>query len=216
MGPVWAQDLSKLNKVELIKLKKDGLDIQADVERYAKLGFGAIEEIDFDLLKWLGLYISRPKENGYFLLRVKLPGGVLSSDQARCLAGIAADYGKALVDISTRNAIQFHWIRVEYLPDIFSRLAKAGLSSLESAGDCPRTIVGNPLSGIDKDEEFESGPLLLELSDYFHGNREFSNLPRKLKLSLSSNVHNLANAQIHDLSFVPAEKVINGKTRQRI
>ncbi|KYZ74935.1 ferredoxin--nitrite reductase [Anaerosporomusa subterranea] len=212
MEPVWAQDRSKLNKVELIKLEKDGLDIINDIERFAKLGFAAIEEKDFDLLKWLGLYISRPKEDGFFLLRVKIPGGVLTSLQARTLGKIARDYGRNLLDISTRHAIQFHWIRVEYLPDIFARLALVGLSCIESAGDCPRTIVGNPLAGYDQEEVIDASPILKEVSDFFHNNREFSNLPRKFKISISGSIHNPASAEIHDLSFTPAEKQVNGET----
>ncbi|SMC32568.1 nitrite/sulfite reductase [Sporomusa malonica] len=210
MEQVWAKELDKLNKVELIKLEKDGLDIVNDIERFARLGFDSVTEKDFDLLKWLGLYISRPKEAGFFLLRVKVPGGVLNSAQARGLAGIARDYGRNLLDVSTRHAIQFHWIRVEYLPDIFARLEKVGLSCLESAGDCPRTIVGNPVSGYDLDEVIDAGPVLKEVSDVFHNNREFSNLPRKFKISISGSIHNPVHAEINDLSFTPAEKEIDG------
>jgi ferredoxin-nitrite reductase len=208
--PIWANDLTKLNKVELIKLEKDGLDIVADIARFAQQGFASVQEQDFDLLKWLGLYISRPKEDGYFLLRVKIPGGVLTAAQARVLGGISRDYGRNLLDISTRHAIQFHWIRVEYLPDIFARLDKVGLSCIESAGDCPRTIVGNPVAGYDPEEVLDTAPILKEVSDFFHNNRDFSNLPRKYKISISGSVHNPVHAEINDLSFTPAEKEING------
>lgn len=210
MKPTWAGDLTKLNKVELIKLEKDGLDIVEDIERFAKLGFASVEERDFDLLKWLGLYISRPKEEGYFLLRVKVPGGVLTSAQARVLGGISRDYGRNLLDISTRHAIQFHWIRVEYLPDIFARLEKVGLSCIESAGDCPRTIVGNPVAGYDPEEVLDAATVLKEVSDFFHNNRDFSNLPRKYKISISGSIHNPVHAEINDLSFTPAEKEVDG------
>lgn len=210
MSRIWAKDLDKLNKVELIKLEKDGLDIINDIERFAKEGFTALEEKDFDLLKWLGLYISRPKEAGFFLLRVKVPGGVLNSAQARVLSGIAREYGRNLLDISTRHAIQFHWIRVEYLPDIFARLEKVGLSTLESAGDCPRTVVGNSAAGLEADEVFDANPVLQQVSAFFHNNRDFSNLPRKFKISISGSIHNPVHAEINDLSFVPAEKEIDG------
>ncbi|MDF2873977.1 MAG: ferredoxin--nitrite reductase [Sporomusa sp.] len=211
MEQAWAKELDKLNKVELIKLEKDGLDIVNDIERYAKLGFDAIEEKDFDLLKWLGLYISRPKEAGFFLLRVKVPGGVLTSAQARVLGSLARDYGRNLLDISTRHAIQLHWIRVEYLPDIFARLEKVGLSCLESAGDCPRTIVGNPVAGYDPEEVIDAAPILKQVSDFFHNNRDFSNLPRKFKMSISGSIHNPVHAEINDLSFTPAEKELVGE-----
>ncbi|MFD2370779.1 nitrite/sulfite reductase [Brevibacillus sp. GCM10020057] len=206
----WADDPS-LNKMELTKLEKDGLDvIETIVNKYSKEGFQSIEPSDMDRFKWAGVYQQRPKD-GHFMMRVRIPGGILSSDQARVLAKIAEDYGRDLVDVTTRQAVQFHWLTVETLADIFDRLASVGLSSFEACGDCPRTIMGNPLAGIDPHEVLDTRPLVAELEKFFLLNREFSNLPRKYKMSISANVYNAAHAQINDLAFTPAKKTIAGE-----
>ncbi|MFM1651439.1 nitrite/sulfite reductase [Brevibacillus sp. B_LB10_24] len=194
--------------MELTKLEKDGLDvIETIVNSYSKEGYTSIEPSDFDRFKWAGIYQQRPKD-GHFMMRVRIPGGILTSQQARTLAGIAKDYGRDLVDVTTRQAVQFHWLTVESLADIFSRLSEVGLSSFEACGDCPRTIVGNPLAGIDPHEVLDTRPIIKELEQFFLLNRDFSNLPRKYKMSISANVYNAAHAQINDLAFSPAKKTI--------
>jgi ferredoxin-nitrite reductase len=107
--------------------------------------------------------------------------------------------------------VQYHWLRVEHLPDIFKRLEEVGLYSYEACGDCPRTIVGNPLAGIDKDELIDTIDIVEQVNDFFLMNRDFSNLPRKYKMSISGNIYNNAHAEINDLAFVPAVKVIDGQ-----
>jgi ferredoxin-nitrite reductase len=209
--PIWAADTSKLNKVELQKLEKDGLDvIRTIIEEYASQGYDAITEDDMNRFKWAGVYEQKPKD-GHFMMRVRINTGAMNTDQARALAGIARDYGRDLMDVTTRQAIQFHWLRVENLPDIFKRLEAVGLYSFEACGDCPRTIVGNPLAGIDRDELIDTVALVDQVNDFFLMNRDFSNLPRKYKMSISTNIHNTAHAEINDLSFTPATKVIDGK-----
>ncbi|HBI05122.1 MAG TPA: ferredoxin--nitrite reductase [Paenibacillaceae bacterium] len=207
----WADNKDKLSKFEIAKLSRDGLDVLADIEKYAKEGFASIPESEFDLLKWAGVYLQKPKSDGFFLMRVRIPSGNLTSEQARVLAGISKDYGRELVDISTRQAIQFHWLQIEDFPDIFARLDRVGLSSFESCGDCPRTIIGNPLAGIDPNELLDTRPLVAQLSETFLLNRDFSNLPRKFKISISSNINNPGHAEINDIAFTPAVKIIDGK-----
>jgi len=206
----WADD-PNLNKMELTKLEKDGLDvIETIVNTYSRQGYASIQPTDFDRFKWAGIYQQRPKD-GHFMMRVRIPGGVLRSDQARVLAGIARDYGRDLVDVTTRQAVQFHWLTVESFADIFDRLAAVGLSSFEACGDCPRTITGNPLAGIDPHEAIDTRPIVEELERFFLLNRDFSNLPRKYKISVSANIYNAAHAQINDLAFTPARKHIDGQ-----
>ncbi|SDF30190.1 nitrite/sulfite reductase [Sporolituus thermophilus] len=207
----WAKDLAKLNKTELIKLKKDGLAILDDIERLAAAGFAALGAEDIELLKWAGLYGQKPRTDGYFMLRVKVPGGIMNGEQVRTLAAIARAYGRNELHLTTRQAVQFYWIRLEYLPDIFARLAAAGLSSVESAGDCPRAVTGNPLAGIDPDEVIDTKPLVEAVTRFFQGNPEFSNLPRKFKISISSSGLNPGHAEINDVAFTPAVKEIDGE-----
>ena len=208
---IWMdRDPSKLNKFELYKMEKDGLDIIRDiVEKYSKEGFASIPQDDFNLFKWAGVYQQKPN-NGHFMMRIRIPGGVFTSKQARELAAIGRDYGRGLVDVTTRQAIQYHWLEIEQMPDIFKRLESVGMSAFEACGDCPRTIVGNPLAGIDPNELFDTTPWVDELERFFLGNRDFSNLPRKYKMSISSNIYNSAHAEIQCLAFTPASKVIDG------
>jgi len=209
--PIWASDTSKLNKVELLKLEKDGLDvIRTIIEKYSVEGYESIPEDELNRFKWAGVYEQKPKD-GHFMMRVRINTGILNSDQARTLAGIARDYGRNLMDVTTRQAVQFHWLRVEHMPDIFKRLEKVGLYSYEACGDCPRTIVGNPLAGIDPNELMDTTKLVDEINDFFLMNRDFSNLPRKYKMSISSNIYNTAHAEINDLAYTPAVKVIDGQ-----
>lgn len=209
--PIWMQDPSKLNKFEFAKIEKDGLDvIRTIIEEYAHKGYDSIPEDDMSRFKWAGVYEQKPKD-GHFMMRVRINSGIMTSEQARELALIGKDYGRDLIDVTTRQAIQYHWLRVEHLPDIFNRLEKVGLYSYEACGDCPRTIVGNPIAGIDKDELMDTTDIVEKVNSFFLLNRDFSNLPRKYKMSISANIYNSANAEINDLAFVPATKVIDGE-----
>jgi ferredoxin-nitrite reductase len=208
---IWSEDRSKLNQVEHIKLEKDGLDvIETIIEKYAKEGYNSISEDDMNRFKWAGVYEQKPR-NGYFMLRVRINSGIMNSEQAKTLACIAKDYGRGIANITTRGAIQFHWLTVEDLPDIFSKLKSCGLSSFEACGDCPRTIIGNSLAGIDRYELMDTTDIVDQVNNFFLLNKDFSNLPRKFKISISSSIHNAAHAQINDLAFTPAVKTIDDK-----
>ncbi|KZL92781.1 nitrite/sulfite reductase [Clostridium magnum] len=206
----WSKN-EKLNEVEVIKIEKDGLDvIETIIEKYSKEGYDSITAEDMNRFKWAGVYEQKPK-NGYFMMRVRINSGIMSSEQANILALIAKDYGRGIANVTTRGAVQFHWIRVQDLPYIFERLKACGLSSFEACGDCPRTIVGNPLAGIDKDELMDTTEIVEEVNQLFLRNKDFSNLPRKFKISISASTRNAAHAQINDIAFTPTVKNIGGK-----
>jgi ferredoxin-nitrite reductase len=207
---IWSKD-TKINEVEVIKLEKDGLDvIETIIEKYAKEGYESITPEDMNRFKWAGVYEQKPRD-GHFMIRVRINSGIMNSEQAKTLASIAKDYGRGIANVTTRGAIQFHWITIKDLPDIFEKLKECGLSSFEACGDCPRTIVGNPLAGIDKHELMDTTKLVEEVNSFFLLNKDFSNLPRKFKISISSNIYNAAHAQINDIAFTPAVKDIDGK-----
>lgn len=206
MGRVWEKDYNVLNDFEKLKLKQDGLDILEKLSEYKESGFESITPKERDLLKWAGVYVQRPRTEGYFLLRVKIPGGVMNSQQARVLADISKKYGRGIIDLTTRQAIQFRWITIETLPGIIDILKQVNLHTIESCGDCPRTVIGNPLAGIDPDETMDTRGIVQQVFEYFQENREFSNLPRKFKISISANVYNTGHAQINDIAFTPAVK----------
>lgn len=209
----WSENpLIAKNKTEIWKLEKDGLKIFDDIPHYAANGFDSIPKEKWDMFKWAGLYLQRPKEAGYWMMRVVIPGGILTYDQQITLANIAKDYGRDVYDITTRQAIQFHWLTIEQVPDILNRLEKVGMTTAGACGDITRNIIGNALAGIDPDELFDTREVLYDVFEYFRLNEDYSNLPRKYKMSISANIHNASNAEINCVSFNPATKVIDGVT----
>jgi sulfite reductase (ferredoxin) len=201
--------MSKVNHVEEIKKVKAPYQVLQDIHRYAKTGFDSIHPDDLDLFKWYGLYPQRPQEDGFFMLRVKIPGGHYSSEQMRVVAGIAKDFGRELLDVTDRQAFQYHWLKVEDVPEIFGRLEKVGLHSVGACGDTIRTVLSCPLAGVLKDELLDTRELVNEIHDHFSGNPEFGDLPRKFKISITACPEQCAAHQINDIGFVAHE--VNGR-----
>lgn len=170
---------------EQLKLDKDGLDVIHDVYRYAKLGFEAITEGDFDRMKWYGVYRQKPKDGGYFMMRTKVPGGILTPEQAMVISRLADQYGHGLSDITTRQTVQLHWLKIEQFPDIFEQLSRVGVTTSGACGDDTRNVGGCPVCGINPREIIDATPQLHEISRNMTDNREFSNLPRKYKITIS-------------------------------
>lgn len=179
------EGLIDVSKEEKMKLDKDGLDVIHDIYRYAKVGFDAITEDDFTLMKWYGVYRQKPKDGGYFMMRTKIPGGQLTGSQAIALSEIGDEFGHGLADITTRQTIQYHWLRIEDIPPIFERLDQVGLLTSGACGDITRNVGSCPVSGINPDEILDSTEQMQEISRNLTNNKEFSNLPRKYKISIS-------------------------------
>jgi sulfite reductase beta subunit-like hemoprotein len=127
-----------MNKVELIKKAKMPLRVISDIYRYAESGYDSIEPDDFTLFKWYGVYEQRPKGDGNFMMRIKVPGGNLTSVQMRELAAITKEYARGISDITTRQTFQLHWLRIEQFPDIFKRMDAVGITSSGACGDIAR------------------------------------------------------------------------------
>ena len=136
------QKETKQTKEERLKKEKAGLDVLADIYKYAESGFDTIDPGDFMRFKWYGVYQQRPN-NGHFMMRIKVPGGRLSTEQLRTLAGITKDYARGISDITTRQTIQLHWLTIEDMPEIFARLDACGLTTAGACGDIAR----NPACG---------------------------------------------------------------------
>ncbi|MGH9898539.1 MAG: hypothetical protein ACRD4L_06790, partial [Pyrinomonadaceae bacterium] len=131
----------KENKVERVKRERDGLDCLDPLMDYARTGFASITEDDRDVrLRWYGLYTQRPEEEGYFMLRLKIPNGSLTCDQLESLGNLSVRYAQNTGDITTRQDIQFHFVRIEDVPEIFAELKRIGLSSSGACGDITRNI----------------------------------------------------------------------------
>ena len=190
-----------MNKIEELKKRKDGLDVIKDIYRYAGPGHEAISPDDEALFRWYGIYTQRPAEDGFFMVRLRIPGGDLTPVQLRVIADLSNEYGRGLADITVRQNIQLHWVRIESLPDILDRLRDAGLSTTEACGDCVRNIINCPVSGVDEQELYDTTPLVRQVNDFFVGNRDFSNLPRKFKIAITGCALRCVYPEINDIGL---------------
>ena len=191
------------NPIEAIKDAKDGLDVLPDLYRYAAMDEPEFDAGDLERLKWYGLF-HRKATPGYFMLRMRIPNGVLTAEQLAAIGEISNAYGRGRADITTRQNLQLRWIRIQDAPAILQRLSAAGLTSQQSGMDNVRNVVGCPLAGIDASELIDARPLAGRLQQAIIGHRGFSNLPRKFNLSITGCREDCTHAQAHDLSFTPA------------
>jgi sulfite reductase (ferredoxin) len=216
----WALGhLEPLTPQERMKKDDDGLNVRARIENiYSKAGFASIDPSDLrGRMRWWGLYTQRrpgieggktailePEEldDEYFMLRIRIPGGALTSEQLRVIAGIATEFGRDFADVTDRQNIQLHYIRIEDVPEIWRRLEAVGLSTGEACGDAPRNVLGCPLAGVDAGEVLDATAALLEINDFALGNKEFSNLPRKYKTAISGCPVQCTAHEINCISFV--------------
>ena len=190
-----------MNKVEQLKKEKDGLDVWNDVLRYAKTGFDSIDEGDFVRMRWYGIYQQRPNE-GHFMMRIKLPGGLATSAQLHVLAELTDRYARGIADVTTRQTFQWHWLTIADFPAIVEALASVGITSAGACGDIARNVVSCPVAGVHKNEILDVRPEIAAIHAHMAGNREFSNLPRKFKLTVSADPEQCCQPEIHDFSLV--------------
>ena len=189
-----------MNKFERMKQDKDGLDVYPALMRAAEEGWDTLDDDDLARLKWYGLYPHNTKD-GHFMLRVKVVQGILTGDQVDALAGITNDYGRGIIDCTTRQCVQIHWIRLENVPDILARLDAAGLTVLGACGDITRNVVGCTLAGIGHDQLVDGERTANDLHEHFLGNKLYSNLPRKFKISVTGCREDCARGLINDLAL---------------
>jgi ferredoxin-nitrite reductase len=200
---------STQNKFEKIKSEKDGLAVKAELEKFAQLGWEAMEEGDRDYrLKWMGIFF-RPVTPGKFMMRLRMPAGVVTSEKLRVLAEIVQRYGDdGSADITTRQNLQLRGIQIQDVPNIFQRLRAAGMTSIQSGMDNVRNITASPIAGIDAGELMDVRDLVQEVQDMItnsgEGNPEFTNLPRKFNIAIEGGRDNAIHAEINDIAFIPA------------
>ncbi|MGO1553655.1 MAG: nitrite/sulfite reductase [Candidatus Corynebacterium faecigallinarum] len=216
-----------LNNDERIKQEDAGLAVADRVrEIYAKQGFDSIPAEDLaPRFKWIGMYTQRRQDmdgeqtslltnaelqDRYFMMRVRLDGGVMSSEQMRVIGGISSDFARGTADFTDRQNIQLHWIRIEDVPEIWDRLASVGLDTFFGCGDVPRVVLGSPVAGISKDEIIDATPAIREIKDNWLTRDEFANLPRKFKSAISGNKRQDVTHEIQDISFIGSEHPEHG------
>ena len=199
------------NKIEALKEAKDGLALKAEIARFAEIGWEAIDDDDLQhRLKWLGVFF-RKSTPGRFMVRMRIPNGLLSSDQMRVLASVVEKCGEhGVADITTRQNIQMRGILIEDVPEMFDKFRSVGLTSVQSAMDNIRNITGSPVAGIDANELYDTRELAIQVQNLLtnngEGNPAFTNLPRKFNIAIAGCRDNSTHAEINDLAFVPAFK----------
>jgi sulfite reductase (ferredoxin) len=216
----WLVDgTTPLNPNEVLKQQDDGLNVRQRIETiYARDGFASIPREDLTgRMRWWGLYTQRKPgidggrtatlepeelEDEYFMLRVRSDGGRLSLEQLRTVATISTEFARDTADISDRQNIQLHWIRIEDVPEIWRRLEAVGLSSAEACGDVPRVILGSPVAGVAVDEIIDGTPAIDEILRRHLLDPAYSNLPRKFKSAISGSPRLDVAHEINDISFV--------------
>ncbi|MDV2475083.1 nitrite/sulfite reductase [Rhodococcus zopfii] len=206
-----------LNANEQAKKDDNPLNVRRRIEDiYAHQGFDSIDKSDLrGRFRWWGLYTQREQgydgtytgdenldllEAKYFMMRVRCDGGALNVEQVRTIGGISTEFGRDTADLSDRQNVQYHWIEVENVPEIWRRLESVGLKTTEACGDCPRVVLGSPLAGESLDEIVDGTPAIDEIVRRYIGDPQYSNLPRKFKTAISGQqdvVH-----EINDVAFV--------------
>ncbi|MUN06389.1 nitrite/sulfite reductase [Agromyces luteolus] len=219
----WKVDgTTPLNANEEWKQADGGLEVRERIERiYADGGFASIDPTDLHgRFRWWGLYTQRKPgidggrtatlephelEDEYFMLRVRIDGGQLTTEQLRVIGGISTEFGRDTADLTDRQNVQLHWIRVEDVPEIWSRLEAVGLGTTEACGDVPRVVLGSPVAGIAADELIDPTPQIDEITSRFIGDESLANLPRKFKSAITGHPSQDVVHEINDVAFVAVE-----------
>ena len=189
---------TKTQRVERLKREKNPWEHLDEIREFARQGHASIPPA------WLGTYFrawgvytqgdgvgaiggtgGEGRAVPHFMVRIRIPNGLLLSHQVRTIADAVDKYARGVADITVRQNIQLHWVKIEDLPDLLEQLWRAGLTTMGSCGDDTRNITGCPLAGVDADEICDASPLVLELNQQFVGNPEFYNLPRKFKIAVT-------------------------------
>jgi ferredoxin-nitrite reductase len=202
--PTWEQVL-KRNTIERLKNERAPLEIINDIPRLIDIGYEAVAEEDIVRLQWWGLYHDKPKTGG-FMLRVKISGGLLTAKQLRVIGQIANKHGLGHGEITTRQDIQLHSIRLESLPDVYKTLEEGGLTTVGGCGDVLRNITSCPVSGLEATEAFDIRPVLNDVANYFYGNPTYGNLPRKHKYTISACPHQCNAPEINCVGLIGVVK----------
>lgn len=200
-------------RIERVKRERAPWTIMNDILRYSQTGFDSIplEDLTVRLKHW-GIYVQGDGggvfggEVPYFLMRVRTPGGVLTADQATMIARLSERYARSSLDVTVRGNFQLHWLRIEEIPAVWESMASVGLVSMGTCGDNTRGVVGCPLGGREHDEIIDATPLVLELDQYFNGNPEFANFPRKFKVNFTGCRHWCTYPEINDVGLTAVRR----------
>ena len=219
MEPANHPKETKAQKTERLKREKNPWAAFDEVRGFAMEGRSSVlPEWASLYFKWWGIYTQgdgagalggaggEGKASEYFMLRIPVTNGIISSEQLSAVAEIARQHGRNLADITVRQAIQIHWLRIEALPEIIDRLDAVGLSPRGACGDVVRNVTGCPLGGLAADEVFDASPIARSVARALAGNSEFYNLPRKFKISVTGCGGWCSFPEINDIGLSPVRR----------
>jgi ferredoxin-nitrite reductase len=191
----------KRNSVERLKHDLFPTELTNQWNRLVETSYEKLPEEDIVRLQWFGMYHDKPKI-GTFMMRVKIPSGILSAQGLRTIGEISNEYGRDQGELTTRQNIQLHYITLEAAPKIFDKLKFAGLTTMGGCGDVVRNITGCPVAGVDRDELFDVTDAIRETAGFFYGNPEYSDLPRKHKITISACQHQCNAPEINCIALI--------------
>jgi sulfite reductase (ferredoxin) len=216
---------TKAQRVERLKREKNPWEALDDIRRFAREGFSSIPpEWIGTYFRWWGVYTQgdgagvvgghggEGKALPYFMVRIRIPNGILNSAQLRTIADLTQRYARGIADITVRQNIQLHWITIEALPEVLEQLGRVGLNTLGACGDVTRNVTGCPLAGLDADEICDASPIALKINQALMGNAEFYNLPRKFKIAVTGCRVWCAYPEINDIGLTALNRVVAGRT----
>ncbi|MGH9815111.1 MAG: nitrite/sulfite reductase [Candidatus Acidiferrales bacterium] len=215
---------TKAQRVERLKLAKNPWKCLAEIERFAREGYDAIPaEWVTTYFRWWGIYTQgdgagalggaggEGKATPYFMVRIRIPNGLLRAHQLQTVADVTRRYARGIADITVRQNIQLHWVTIEALPELMRELWRAGLTSLGACGDVTRNVTGCPLAGVDADEICDASPLAHEVTRLLNGNADFYNLPRKFKICITGCRVWCSYPEINDVGLTAVARRSNGQ-----
>ncbi len=215
---------TKAQKSERLKRAMNPWDGLAEIRRFAREGFESIPtEWIGTYFRWWGVYTQgdgagvvggkdgQGRALPFFMLRIRIPNGLLRSDQLRTIANLTQRYARSTADLTVRQNIQLHWVTIEALPEVLEELWRVGLNTIGACGDVTRNITGCPVAGVDADEICDASPLALEADRMLAGNAEFYNLPRKFKISITGCRVWCPYPEINDVGLTAIQRVVRGK-----
>ncbi len=199
----------------------DGLD---EIRRFAREGFSSIPpEWIGTYFRWWGVYTQgdgagvtggqggEGKALQRFMVRIRIPNGMMTSNQLRKIADLTRRYANGIADLTVRQNIQLHWVTIESLPEVLDGLWQVGLNTIGACGDVARNVTGCPVAGVDADELVDASPLVLETSQFMAGNADFYNLPRKFKISIAGCRSWCSYPEINDIGLTAITRYVGGK-----
>lgn len=214
---------TKAQRVERLKREKNAWEHFDEIRAFARQGYESIPpEWKSTYFRTWGVYTQgdgagviggsggEGKSTPYFMVRIRVPNGLLSSEQVRAVADVAERYARGVADITVRQNFQLHWVTIEALPEVLETLWRVGLTTTGACGDVARNVTGCPVAGIDAEEIVDASPLALAIDRELGGAADFYNLPRKFKISVTGCKTWCSYPEINDMAFTATKRKRQG------